>query len=129
MAPASSKELLDIKANYRVWILSETRTWHVNNIQSKILMLNFSAEIFFWRILQLWFNENVWNYYIDQKECVGVAVNPKKLIHMKYWILPFLLYSVSILVLNTMNPLSILISGINNNNLFLFCLTLYFAMP
>ena len=129
MAPASSKELLDINANYRVWILSETRTWLVNNIQSKILMLNFSAEIFFWRILQLWFNENVWNYYIDQKECVGVAVNPKKLIHMKYWILPFLLYSVSILVLSTMNPLSILISGINNNNLFLFCLTLYFAMP
>ena len=33
-------------------------------------MLNFSAEIFFWRILQLWFNENVSNYYIDQKECV-----------------------------------------------------------
>ena len=34
MAPASSKEFLDIEANYRVWIHSETRTWHDNSIQS-----------------------------------------------------------------------------------------------
>ena len=32
--PASSKKFLDIKANYRVWIHSETRTWHDNNIHS-----------------------------------------------------------------------------------------------
>ena len=32
MAPALSKEFLDIHANYRVWIHSETRTWH-DNIQ------------------------------------------------------------------------------------------------
>ena len=33
MLPASSKEFLVIQANYRVWIHSETRTWHYNNIQ------------------------------------------------------------------------------------------------
>ena len=32
MVPASSKEFLDIQANYRVWIHSEARTWHYNNI-------------------------------------------------------------------------------------------------
>ena len=41
MAPASSKEFLDIHANYRVHIQPETRTWHDNNIQS----LMFSHEI------------------------------------------------------------------------------------
>ena len=35
MVPAPSKEFLDIQANYRVWIHSETRTWHDNNIQSE----------------------------------------------------------------------------------------------
>ena len=29
-----SKEFLDIQANYRVWIHSETRTWHDNKVQS-----------------------------------------------------------------------------------------------
>ena len=33
MVPASRKEFLDIQANYRVWIHSEFRTWHYNNIQ------------------------------------------------------------------------------------------------
>ena len=37
MAPASSKKFLDIQANYRVWIHSETRTWYNNNIQSRFL--------------------------------------------------------------------------------------------
>ena len=32
MAPASIKEC-GFKANYTVWIHSETRTWHGNNIQ------------------------------------------------------------------------------------------------
>ena len=35
MAPASSKEFLDIQPNYRVWIHSETRTRHDKNIQLK----------------------------------------------------------------------------------------------
>ena len=34
MAPAASKEVLNIQANYRVWIHSETRTLHDNKIQS-----------------------------------------------------------------------------------------------
>ena len=34
--PASSKEFLDIQANYRVWIHSETRMGHDNNIQLKL---------------------------------------------------------------------------------------------
>ena len=34
MAAALRKEFLDIQVNYRVWINSETRTWHDNNIQS-----------------------------------------------------------------------------------------------
>ena len=33
MAPVSSKEFLEIQANYRVWIHSEPPTWHANNIQ------------------------------------------------------------------------------------------------
>ena len=37
----------------------------------------FSAEIFLWTILQLWFDENFWNYYIYQKECVRLTVNQK----------------------------------------------------
>ena len=41
-------------------------------------MLNFSADIFFWTILQLSFTENIWNYYIDQKECLGLTNNQKK---------------------------------------------------
>ena len=41
MAPTSSKEFLDIQANYRVWIYSETRTLHDNNVQSQeITFLN-----------------------------------------------------------------------------------------
>ena len=41
-----------------------------------------------------------------------------------YWntLYLFILYSVSILVLRTMNTTSTMFSGINNNNLFLFCL-------
>ena len=31
---STSKEFYDIEANYRVWIHSETRTWHDNSIQS-----------------------------------------------------------------------------------------------
>ena len=91
------------------------------------LLSNFSAEILFWTILQLWFNDNVWNYYIHQKECGGLTVNENG----KYWYIwniqlntlyLFLLYSVSILVWRTMNTPSPMFSGINNNNLFLFCL-------
>ena len=37
MAPASSKKFLDIHASYRVWIHSQTCTWHDNNIQSNAL--------------------------------------------------------------------------------------------
>ena len=33
MVPASSKEFLEIQANNKVWIHSETRTPHDNNIQ------------------------------------------------------------------------------------------------
>ena len=40
-------------------------------------MLNFSADIFFWTILQLSFTENILNYYIYQKECL-VLTNKKK---------------------------------------------------
>ena len=38
-------------------------------------MPNFSAEILLWAILQLWLDENVWNYYIHQKECVELTVS------------------------------------------------------
>ena len=47
MALASSKEFVDIQANYRVWIHSETRTWHDNNIQSETECFNaYSSTIF-----------------------------------------------------------------------------------
>ena len=43
MLPALSKDFLDINANHRVWIHSETLTWHDNNIQSEsFVSLNFS---------------------------------------------------------------------------------------
>ena len=45
MAPASSKEFLEIQANYKVWIHSESRTWHDNNMQPHYLQRN-SAELF-----------------------------------------------------------------------------------
>ena len=46
MAPASSKEFLDIQANCRVWIHSETRTWHDNNIQlEKLLIFNLFVNL------------------------------------------------------------------------------------
>ena len=48
-------------------------------------MSNFSAEIIFWTILQLWLNENVWNYYIHQKECVGLTVNKKNWYALISW--------------------------------------------
>ena len=35
MASASSKEFLEIQANYRVYIHSEPREWHDNNIQAE----------------------------------------------------------------------------------------------
>ena len=40
MALASKKEFLNIQANYRMWIHSEARTWHDNNIQSVLRMLD-----------------------------------------------------------------------------------------
>ena len=46
MAPASSKEFLDIKANYRVWIHSETRTWHDNN----------TAQVFSYELCEIFKN-------------------------------------------------------------------------
>ena len=42
MAPALSKEILNIKANYRVWIHSGTRTWHDNNMHSKNTLFDIS---------------------------------------------------------------------------------------
>ena len=44
MVPTLRKELLDIQANYRVWIHSETRTWHDNNMQS---IKTFTTQCFF----------------------------------------------------------------------------------
>ena len=43
MVPALSKEFLDIQANYWVWILSETRTWH-DNIIRYFLIVQFQSN-------------------------------------------------------------------------------------
>ena len=43
MVPVLSKEFLDIQANYRVWIHSETRISHDNNIQSSTHSCNESS--------------------------------------------------------------------------------------
>ena len=48
-----------------------------DTVKCEVIMSNFSVEIFLWTILQLWLNENVWNYYIHQKECVVLTVNQK----------------------------------------------------
>ena len=85
-------------------------------------MSNFSAEIFLWTILQLWFNKNIWNYSIHQKEFVRLTVNKKidTFEIFNYWNTQylFLLYSVGILVFWTLNTLSPVFLGFNNNNLF-----------
>ena len=81
-------------------------------------MSNFSAEIFIWTILQLWLNENVLNYYIHQKKCVGLRVNQKK--------------NDSFEIFNSWN-LSYVLLAINNNKFsffwvfqpFLFCVYFY----
>ena len=39
LVPTSSKEFLDIQANYRVWIHSGTRMWHDNDMHLKIFFL------------------------------------------------------------------------------------------
>ena len=44
MAPASSKEFLDIQANYTVLIHSETRTWHDNKTRWNIVMFQQSSQ-------------------------------------------------------------------------------------
>ena len=36
MEPSRSKEFLDIQAKYRVWIHSETSTWHDKSIELKL---------------------------------------------------------------------------------------------
>ena len=76
------------------------------------MLLNFSAEIFFWTILQLRFNENVWNYYIHQKEFVDWQ-SIKILIYLKYLILgtPYTFFSCIQLAFS-----------FYTHNLFLFCL-------
>ena len=52
MVPASSKEFLDIQANCRVQIHSETRTLHDNNIRSNFFLFtiyfSFNMIFFFW---------------------------------------------------------------------------------
>ena len=50
-----SKEFFDIQANNRVWIHSETRTWHDSNIQSNVttsLSLSLSFSLFLSLFLQ-----------------------------------------------------------------------------
>ena len=45
MAPASIKEFLNIQANYRLWIHSETNTLHDNNIQPEPFVLLYIFKI------------------------------------------------------------------------------------
>ena len=86
-------------------------------------MLNFLADVFLRTILQSWFNENVWNLYI-QKECVGLTDNQKDwcIWNIKFLKYAFWLYLIGISVFCTMHTLSPMFSGIKSNNLFLFCL-------
>ena len=44
-------------------------------VKCEVIDVAFLGRDFPWTILQLWLNENVWNYYIHQKECVGLRVN------------------------------------------------------
>ena len=63
ISPALSKEFLDIQATCRVWIHSETGTWHDKNIQSNapyrrvlITQLNHMASLAKWLSVRLWMN-------------------------------------------------------------------------
>ena len=87
-------------------------------------MSNFSGEIFFGKILQLWLNENVWNYYIHQKECGGQSIKQTDTFEiLNSWnTVNYFSIFVGILVLCTLNSLSPAFLVINNNNLSFFCL-------
>ena len=61
MAPASGKHFLDIQANYRMWVQSETRTWHDNNIQ--LFRYRFLRHIAFWILNYTnWSASNMWSH-------------------------------------------------------------------
>ena len=64
MTPALSKEFLDIQANYEVWILSETRTRHDNNIQLEILLM-FPLVMIFWVMSNLEYRSHEQSCYHD----------------------------------------------------------------
>ena len=50
LVPASNKEILDIQSNYRLWIHSQTRTWHDNSISLNwICTQNITSDLFFQR--------------------------------------------------------------------------------
>ena len=83
MAPALSKEFLDIQANYRVRIHSESSTWHDNNIMTPKLR---SAVHYFHKTLYLrvvlvsllltrnrfctTFSTFIWCFYIKLWTCI-----------------------------------------------------------
>ena len=46
----------------------------VKLLNMKLIMSNFSTKIFLWTILHVRLNENVWSFYIHQKECVRLTV-------------------------------------------------------
>ena len=77
MTPASSKELLDIQANYRVCIHSDTRTWHDNNIQSN--------APYRWAITIIWpVLLNGWVFVYKLSGC-GFESRCCHLIHFYFW--------------------------------------------
>ena len=68
MAPALSKEFLDIQANYKVWIHSETLTWHDNMDIEKRQQLRNSHQAYYMKKVLLKILQNS-----QQNNCVRVS--------------------------------------------------------
>ena len=85
---------------------------HYNGLTLKICQNFVLAKIFLTFVAGYYYVlYPVWNYYIHENECVGLTVNFK---NWYVWNIQFLkhhipssLYSVGILVLNTLNTLSL----------------------
>ena len=94
MAPVLSKEFLDIQANYRVWIHSETRTWHENNIQLSVFVCFFihrQPRHHKWR-MNYADNDNHDQFTTTQATTVTTTKSPEQIIKEKEAII----YSVTL---------------------------------
>ena len=94
-------------------------------LSANLLMLNFSADMFLWTILQLWSNDKSKIIIFIKRNLVDwqsiKKIDTFEIFNSRNTLYLFSLYPVGILILHTLNILPSSFSGINNNNRFLFC--------